>query len=47
MNVNLQRFTRTWPNLMAGIVEGEEGGVEEVEGEDELGKKSIKINLML
>ena len=33
MNVNLQRFTRTWPN---GTAECEEGGNEE---EDELGEK--------
>ena len=33
MNVNLQRFTRTWPS---GMAEGEEGGDEEVEEEDEL-----------
>ena len=26
MNVNLQRFTRTWPSATAGTTEGEEGG---------------------
>ena len=36
MNVNLQRFTRTWPSATAGTVEV---GDEEVEEEDELGGK--------
>ena len=35
MNVNLQRFTRTWPSAMA------EGGDEEVEEEDELGENQL------
>ena len=33
MNVTLQRFTRTWPSAMVGMVEGKE-----VEEEDELGE---------
>ena len=35
MNVNSQQFTRTWPS---GTAVTEEGGDEEVEEEDELGK---------
>ena len=34
MNVNLHRFTRTWPSAMVGMAEGKE-----VEEEDELGEK--------
>ena len=36
MNVNLQRFTRTWPSATVGMAEGEE---KEVAEEDELGEK--------
>ena len=39
MNVNFQRFTRTWPSVQAGTAEGEEGRNEVVEEEDELGEK--------
>ena len=35
MNINLQRFTRTWPSATAGTQEGEDEMVEE---EDKLGE---------
>ena len=34
-DVNLQQFTRTWPSVTAGTVEGEEGGIEVVEEEED------------
>ena len=36
MNVNLQRFTKTWPSATAGMAKGRK-----VEEEDELGEKII------
>ena len=44
MNVNLQRFTRTWPK---STVEGEEGGDNEVEEEDELGGGECTVNMII